>query len=583
MSEEHSNDGEAGSDHDTEETPSSGAGQSEEDREAAAAAAQERFFELDVEMKSTMVELKKRGSDMDEVCEEFEKLYRSFTNVHSSELRYTKRGTELTNEIRGARGKRLDLKSEDDRVQNHKGHLKDVIAQTWKSSNEAKIQEQDKKTKISGLKVAIERLKNDLQRGSGWTKEQEQAINKLRAEQKDLEEQLEERTQLLTTIRDSIGSLGGNLADEEQVRQRLQSDNLELDSMINAVTSEGEKERQNKAEQDTKLTEVKSKIEATAIDIDASRRQIRTGRLELAQKDSQLAKTKRALENFLKRYEAIVLDTSNLTEDVDEQVKASKKIEVSHKALETSIGEKHFEHNLTKKELAKVKKIIAIAKKRVAHFVKMKGKADAAREEIMALKAKVASELVIEKISCEKIKKQISELTREKDILDKDLTGSEDRAGKLGAVIKLQHNTGRNLGVEETGHVIHGRTQHEQIEQLESDLEKYDRAFSEANKMYYAALDWVKREDRNIVELQINISEGGTRLKQQQNLYEQVRADRNTYSKHLIEHQNEILEMRRKFKMMNHQIEQLKEEITGTHFDCVSLYIFNVVYWRPVS
>ena len=147
MSDDHNSDDDGGSDREDnngDENP----GQSEEDREAAIAAAQERFFELDVEMKSTMVELKKRGSDMEEVSEEFEKLYRSFTNVHNSELRYTKRAKELSNEIRGARGKRLDLKGEDDRVQSHKGHLKDVIAQTWKSSNEAKIVEQDKKTKI---------------------------------------------------------------------------------------------------------------------------------------------------------------------------------------------------------------------------------------------------------------------------------------------------------------------------------------------------------------------------------------------------------------------------------------------------
>lgn len=41
----------------------------------------------------------------------------------------------------------------------------------------------------------------------------------------------------------------------------------------------------------------------------------------------------------------------------------------------------------------------------------------------------------------------------------------------------------------------------------------------------------------------------------------QVRSDRNQYSKHLIESQDEIAEMKRKFKIMNHQIEQLKEEI----------------------
>ena len=53
-----------------------------------------------------------------------------------------------------------------------------------------------------------------------------------------------------------------------------------------------------------------------------------------------------------------------------------------------------------------------------------------------------------------------------------------------------------------------------------------------------------------------------------------MRSDRNLYSKNLIESQDEIAEMKRKFKIMNHQIEQLKEEITAKdhalvkeHFD----------------
>lgn len=44
-------------------------------------------------------------------------------------------------------------------------------------------------------------------------------------------------------------------------------------------------------------------------------------------------------------------------------------------------------------------------------------------------------------------------------------------------------------------------------------------------------------------------------------MYEAVRSDRNLYSKNLIESQDEIAEMKRKFKIMHHQIEQLKEEI----------------------
>jgi len=40
-----------------------------------------------------------------------------------------------------------------------------------------------------------------------------------------------------------------------------------------------------------------------------------------------------------------------------------------------------------------------------------------------------------------------------------------------------------------------------------------------------------------------------------------VRSDRNLYSKNLIEAQDEVAELKRKFKIASHQIAQLKDEI----------------------
>jgi hypothetical protein len=40
-----------------------------------------------------------------------------------------------------------------------------------------------------------------------------------------------------------------------------------------------------------------------------------------------------------------------------------------------------------------------------------------------------------------------------------------------------------------------------------------------------------------------------------------VRSDRNLYSKNLIEAQDEVAELKRKFKIASHQISQLKDEI----------------------
>merc|ERR1719181_2006888 len=103
--------------------------------------------------------------------------------------------------------------------------------------------------------------------------------------------------------------------------------------------------------------------------------------------------------------------------------------------------------------------------------------------------------------------------------------------------------------------------QRKQLYTLEKEREKFGAEASDANAKFGAALEEVKLREMTILDLQKKISEGDQKLKQQQNLYEAVRSDRNLYSKNLIESQDEIAEMKRKFKIMNHQIEQLKEEI----------------------
>lgn len=71
----------------------------------------------------------------------------------------------------------------------------------------------------------------------------------------------------------------------------------------------------------------------------------------------------------------------------------------------------------------------------------------------------------------------------------------------------------------------------------------------------------VKLKKNLISELKKENIEFEGKLKQQQNLYEAVRSDRNLYSKNLIECQDEVAELKRKFKIASHQISQLKDEI----------------------
>lgn len=96
---------------------------------------------------------------------------------------------------------------------------------------------------------------------------------------------------------------------------------------------------------------------------------------------------------------------------------------------------------------------------------------------------------------------------------------------------------------------------------IENEREKYSKEIIDQRANYVEIQEELKLKDIQISELKKRIVEYESKLKQQQQLYETVRADRNHYSKGLLESQDEIAELKKKFKIMGHQIEQLKEEI----------------------
>lgn len=98
---------------------------------------------------------------------------------------------------------------------------------------------------------------------------------------------------------------------------------------------------------------------------------------------------------------------------------------------------------------------------------------------------------------------------------------------------------------------------------VEKDRERLGNEVSDQRSNFIASQEEIKLKDIQIAELKKRVVEWENKLKQQQQLYEAVRADRNHYSKGLLESQDEIAELRKKFKIMGHQIEQLKEEIAS--------------------
>ena len=111
--------------------------------------------------------------------------------------------------------------------------------------------------------------------------------------------------------------------------------------------------------------------------------------------------------------------------------------------------------------------------------------------------------------------------------------------------------------------------------------EKFASDASGAHGKLLSSLEEMKLLELGNVDLLTQIADGEVKLKTQQNLYEGVRADRNVYSKNLVAAQDEISEMRRKFKIMNQQVEQLKEEIGAKELKSITTPMEKVIADEP--
>jgi len=244
------------------------------------------------------------------------------------------------------------------------------------------------------------------------------------------------------------------------------------------------------------------------------------------------------------------------------QVAVNRVVKEENLEKERVIEFKKGEMKRLRKEHKKVEKLKKLAVQKIGEIEMERQEYEVKRDQLKAEISRMSTvELKSKRKEFEGQKVQIEEFKREKDILSKKLRNSEKSSHDIEEVILFNENSVKVLQNEIAGYQNSIRSQRDRIGNLLHDKEKHEKEAEEASRRYLTALEQLKLQDIQVRELQKQIAGSASRLKQQQNLYEAVRSDRNLYSKNLMESQQEIDAMKSKFKIMNYQIEQLKEEI----------------------
>lgn len=494
---------------------------------------------------------------------EYQKLHKTLKTSHETEKKLIKRCKELNSDIAANSVKvqiAMKLSHEDNIAMDQ---VKQDVDRTWKLVDAAREKEEIGKKKLAEYKYEIAELHRKVESNDIIPQEQQTLLDELKKKQAEVFEAKDEKISKLKECRNANSDLLKRRNDLEDKKRNLMNTIRELKDGIQKANNEAENEEKRKKDLEKQLEDIKIKYEDTQVEVknkDALKLEILRDIKELMKEADQkredhslnVEKIKTSQQNNDKLHEGLrYLEevNQNLNGDVH-----AKELEI--RKYQEELNRKGDENQKTIKEIAVLNKKISIITKE-KHEVE--AEKDLSKTNLEILNQSNADS----RKENENDKKNIEALMREINTMNKDCIDMENLARMHSDEEIMKKNEKRKIENEIKSSKKEIAKLKALIYQLKRDEDKYSLEASNAYSKYIQTLEQVKYKKSMITQLQKDNIEAEAKLKQQQNLYEAVRSDRNIYSKTLLESNEEKDELRRKFKILEHQIIKLREEISS--------------------
>ncbi|KAJ3004461.1 hypothetical protein HKX48_001205, partial [Thoreauomyces humboldtii] len=522
---------------------------------------------------------------------EYDKLHRLFLQSRKNEKSLVQKCRDLASEI-GANSAKVQaaLKlSQIDRAQIIA--LKKEVRKAWKMVEVSGDKDGKAKEIISSLKSECESLRRQVTEagaaaanaattdglGAGQSGLGNISRERLIEMQMDQERELKSITEQRDTLQrlvdgtssdiDTLRSENSEYANkiERLVTERgsLADELLTIKDLLATKKSELDREVRGREKLELALKLSNETCAKKEEDVAARLAELRTVRADIVRLEQACKDERTRVEKGEKDRENMTARHARLQQEYDEQVLTTTRL-LSENQQQT--GEiKSWEEELTKnkEEYRGVTRVRDTLQKRIKAVEEAKLEAEVERDQLKGSNHALSQDLEAARRNLDTTHKQVDSLTRERDIAQKNFVKATGTTQKQITVVKLADQTKRNLEQEIMGHKDEATKMRKLIYSLEKDRDRHINEAGKARLELVATEENVKIGEMMLFDSRKKIGELEKKLKEQQSLYENVRADRNLYSKNLVESQDEITEMKRKVKIMGHQIEQLKEEIAS--------------------
>lgn len=430
------------------------------------------------------------------------------------------------------------------------------------------------KETISQLKTEIAHLSQLVEEGAGLSSGQENAVKELMKVKEDLTAKLNDTQKNNEELVSRIQELHAQLDEKKNSSQELMDTINELrEELANSKAREA-REAKHKERLDKELKNMRVQLEAKATERDQLMATLQQKEKKIEDTQKELDQVRATLDKTLRDYSTLQNKSDQVQAENEENIKKNAALQAENKCLMATIEDKSSDIKKLESNIEQLRRQVDAGKKREKNLENVLGENKLQQEmlknDIKTLNNQVEKSKERETI----IERQLQTIERERDHTRTSLEQQQQRtkAEENKAMEKERTVQGLEMDLEKFKREV-GLLEKE-IARLTREKESFGIELSQEHNRYLDMLEQLKLKEMAEADLLKKIAEGEAKLKQQQQLYEAVRSDRNLYSKNLIEAQDEIAELKRKFKIMTHQIEQLKEEIAAKdqalvreHFD----------------
>jgi len=492
---------------------------------------------------------------------EYEKLHAAFASSLASERSLTQKCRDLNAEVvENATKVQTALRlSEDDQATIN--GLKQEIEQAWKLVDATKEKEARTAASVDALKTEMANLERAAESGADVSTEKDEEIKQLMQVKHALVSERDDQVTQIVSLRDEVMSVGAQLRSAEAERARAEAALAAAADAAEARAAEAEREARAKERLEKAIVDLKHELELKANEVKTKTGSLKDGEEHVKKLRAMLDEQRETTRRARKSHDALDEKANRLESELREQRRANAALQAECEQCRADVRERVNESERAVSETARVNKVRDGALNKLRAAEKARGDAESALDDSRRAVAELERDAEAQRKHAESDRKARDELKRELDVLAKLKSQAESATQKQVGLTRVNENSKKNLEREVSGYKSEAQRQAKALYALETQREKFASEASATHVKHLEALEEMKLRELENVDLLKQIADGESKLRQQQNLYEAVRADRNAYSKNLVAAQDEISEMKRKFKIMNQQVEQLKEEI----------------------